>query len=114
MADLLSKAKISVIPKLVTKTSPEVIALIGEVAPYVKPKPVAKPTQGGGKSTGANAQRKRALREAKAANQGSSGSATSQQSAKKPKTAQNSRGQNFGPSASKNGNKSRKQGYGSR
>ena len=40
LADLLRKAKISVTPKRVTPTSPEVLALIGNVAPHVKPAPV--------------------------------------------------------------------------
>jgi superfamily II DNA/RNA helicase len=63
LSDLLNQAKISVRPQSVTEKSPEVIALIGEVAAYVKP--VAAPAQPkpSGKSTGQNAQRKRALRE---------------------------------------------------
>lgn len=63
VAQLLRKAAISVTPVRVTKTSPEVVALVGEVAPYVKPEPVQAPTRGGGTSQGANAQRKRAQRE---------------------------------------------------
>ena len=63
LSDLLGKAKISVRPQAVTEKSPQVIALIGEVAEYVKPAPpAAKPTPSG-KSTGRNAQRKRAMRE---------------------------------------------------
>ena len=63
LSDLLSKAKISVKPKSVTEKSPEVIALIGEVAEYVKPAaPTAQPKKTG-TSTGRNAQRKRALSE---------------------------------------------------
>jgi superfamily II DNA/RNA helicase len=63
LSDLLSKAKISVKPKSVTEKSPEVIALIGEVAEYVKPTaPVVQPKKTG-TSTGRNAQRKRALSE---------------------------------------------------
>ena len=63
LSDLLSKAKISVKPKSVTEKSPEVIALIGEVAEYVKPTaPTAQPRKTGA-STGRNAQRKRALSE---------------------------------------------------
>ena len=63
LSDLLGKAKISVRPQAVTEKSPQVIALIGEVAEYVKPAPPpAKPTPSG-KSTGRNAQRKRAMRE---------------------------------------------------
>ena len=63
LSDLLSKAKISVKPKSVTEKSAEVIALIGEVAGYVKPAaPTAQPRKTGA-STGRNAQRKRALSE---------------------------------------------------
>ncbi|WP_022877562.1 hypothetical protein [Microbacterium sp. B19] len=46
----------------VTSTSLEVVALVGEVAPYVKPEPIVAQPQGGGRSQGANAQRKRAAR----------------------------------------------------
>jgi superfamily II DNA/RNA helicase len=60
--DILRKAKISAAPQQVTSTSPEVVALVGEVAPYVKPEPVVAQPQGGGRSQGANAQRKRAAR----------------------------------------------------
>ncbi|MFG6280990.1 DEAD/DEAH box helicase [Microbacterium sp. 5K110] len=60
--DILRKAKISVTPQPVTPTSPEVVALVGEVAPYVKPEPVVAQPQGSGRSQGANAQRKRAAR----------------------------------------------------
>jgi superfamily II DNA/RNA helicase len=63
LSDLLNQAKISVRPQSVNEKSPEVIALIGEVAAYVKP--AAQPAQPkpAGKSTGQNAQRKRAQRE---------------------------------------------------
>ncbi len=65
VAALLKKADIQVVPLKVTANSPEVLELVGEIAPYVKPAPrEAKPQGGGGKSMGANAQRKRALREA--------------------------------------------------
>jgi hypothetical protein len=47
----------------VTADSAQVAALVGEVAPYVKPEPVQQPVRGGGRSQGANAQRKRAARE---------------------------------------------------
>ncbi len=63
LADLLKKAKIDVTPIQVTSQSPEVKALIGEVAPYVKPVAAPAPVQGGGKSQGRNAQRKRALKQ---------------------------------------------------
>ena len=62
---LLRKAAIAVTPQQVTPTSPAVIALVGDVAAYVKPAP-AQPRQqqvGGGRSQGANAQRKRAARD---------------------------------------------------
>ena len=63
LSDLLNKAKIAVRPQAVTELSPEVKALIGEVAPLVKPAiSVPQPRQGG-QSTGRNAQRKRALKE---------------------------------------------------
>lgn len=65
VAALLKKADIQVVPLKVTANSPEVLELVGEIAPYVKPAPrEAKLQGGGGKSMGANAQRKRALREA--------------------------------------------------
>jgi superfamily II DNA/RNA helicase len=60
--DILRKAKISAAPQLVTPTSPEVVALVGEVAAYVKPEPIVAQPQGGGRSQGANAQRKRTER----------------------------------------------------
>ena len=63
LAILLNQAKIDAKPQSVTDKSPEVIALIGEVAAYVKPAAPAAPQRNTGKSTGQNAQRKRALRE---------------------------------------------------
>ena len=63
LSDLLRDAKISVKPLSVTEKSPEVIALIGEVAEYVKPAAPAAQPKATGKSTGRNAQRKRAMRE---------------------------------------------------
>jgi superfamily II DNA/RNA helicase len=64
LAQLLRKAAITATPTPVTSTSPEVTALVGEVAPYVKPAPrQAQQNGGGGRSQGANAQRKRAARE---------------------------------------------------
>jgi superfamily II DNA/RNA helicase len=62
LAALLKKAVITVTPTQVTSSSPEVVALIGEVAEYVKPAPRAATPQRTGTSTGANAQRKRAAR----------------------------------------------------
>jgi superfamily II DNA/RNA helicase len=65
LAAILKKAAIDVVPQKVTADSPEVVALVGEVAAYVKPAPREnKPQGGGGTSSGKNAQRKRALREA--------------------------------------------------
>lgn len=63
VSDLLRMAKIDLTPIRVNAKSEEVIALIGEVAPYVKPVAEAPKPQGGGTSTGRNAQRKRALKE---------------------------------------------------
>jgi len=61
---LLRKAAIAVTPQQVTATSPAVTALVGDVAAYVKPAPRVEQQQGGGgRSQGANAQRKRAARE---------------------------------------------------
>jgi len=66
-ASLLRKAEITVTPQTVTATSAAVIALVGDVAAYVKPAPrAATPVRGqsqGGRSQGANAQRKRANRD---------------------------------------------------
>lgn len=62
LAALLKKADITVTPVQVTASSPEVVALIGEVAAFVKPQPKAAQPQRQGTSTGANAQRKRATR----------------------------------------------------
>jgi superfamily II DNA/RNA helicase len=66
-AQLLRKAAITVTPQQVTAASPSVTALVGDVAAYVKPLPrVETPVRGqsqGGRSQGANAQRKRANRD---------------------------------------------------
>ncbi|TPW71698.1 DEAD/DEAH box helicase [Schumannella sp. 10F1B-5-1] len=61
---LLRKAAIQVEPQTVTAASPAVDALVGDVADYVTPVPKQARSQqgGGGRSTGANAQRKRAAR----------------------------------------------------
>ncbi len=63
LAILLNQAKISARPQAVNENSPEVIALIGEVAAFVKPAAAPVQPRNTGKSTGQNAQRKRALRE---------------------------------------------------
>jgi superfamily II DNA/RNA helicase len=70
LAQLLRKADITVTPTPVTATSPEVLALIGEVAEYVKPSIRVERPQGGGQSMGANAQRKRADRSGRPAEGG--------------------------------------------
>jgi superfamily II DNA/RNA helicase len=76
-AALLRKAEITVTPQHVTAASPAVVALVGDVAAYVKPAPRAavqpqgaprqRQSQGGragnGRSQGANAQRTRANRD---------------------------------------------------
>jgi superfamily II DNA/RNA helicase len=91
LSDLLNQAKISVKPQSVNEKSPEVIALIGEVAAYVKP--AAQPAQPkpAGRSTGQNAQRKLAQRE-------------TGQKQKQRLTAQDSMAQSH---ANKRGNRSR-------
>ncbi len=65
VAQLLRKAGIQVGMQRVTKESHAVVALVGDVAPWVKPalRQVQQQSQGGGRSQGANAQRKRAVRE---------------------------------------------------
>jgi superfamily II DNA/RNA helicase len=65
LAQLMRKAGIQAATQRVTSESAAVKALIGEVAEYVKPAPKQPRQQqgGGGRSQGANAQRKRALRE---------------------------------------------------
>ncbi|TFC88185.1 DEAD/DEAH box helicase [Cryobacterium sp. TmT2-59] len=63
---LLRKAAIKVSPQRVTASSPAVDALVGDVAAYVKPVPRVEQPQGqsqGGRSQGANAQRKRVNRD---------------------------------------------------
>jgi superfamily II DNA/RNA helicase len=73
-AALLKKASIQVQPKQVTATSPAVTQLVGDVAPRVSadamPAVLRPQAQGGGRSQGANAQRKRAARDGAPAAQG--------------------------------------------
>ena len=67
---LLRKAAITVTPERVTAESASVTALVGDVAPYVKPAPrpaAGSGNGGGGRSQGANAQRKRTRRDELAA-----------------------------------------------
>ncbi|MGZ0712040.1 DEAD/DEAH box helicase (plasmid) [Coraliomargarita sp. W4R53] len=72
VAQLLRKAAISVTPTRVSPASAEVVALVGTVAAYVKPVPKAEPQRGGGgRSQGANAQRKRAARDDRGERSGS-------------------------------------------
>ncbi|PPG13903.1 DEAD/DEAH box helicase [Rathayibacter sp. AY1C6] len=62
---LLRKAAIQVAPQQVTADSAAVAKLVGDVAPYVTPSAVVEPVRSqsqGGRSQGANAQRKRAAR----------------------------------------------------
>lgn len=77
---LLKRAEISVAPQRVTPQSAAVAELVGERAEYVKPAPKQlQPQRGqsqGGKSTGANAQRKRANRSARAGGRSRSASAS--------------------------------------
>lgn len=72
---MLRKAAISAEPQVVSSSSPAVTSLVGEVAAYVKPAPrEAQPVRGqsqAGRSTGANAQRKRARRSAQGSTPGS-------------------------------------------
>jgi superfamily II DNA/RNA helicase len=66
LAQLLRKAAIKVTPVAVSPTSPVVLEMVGEVAAYVKPQPKQVQPQrsaGQGRSSGANAQRKRAGRD---------------------------------------------------
>jgi len=73
-AALLRKAEITVTPQTVTAKSAAVTALVGDVAAYVKPAPrAAAPVRGqsqGGRSQGANAQRKQARRDGESAGSG--------------------------------------------
>jgi len=64
LAVLMRKAGIQAATQRVTPNSDAVVALIGDRADYVKPAPraVAQQQGGGGRSQGANAQRKRAAR----------------------------------------------------
>jgi len=67
LAMLMRKAGIQAATQRVTPNSDAVVALIGERAEYVKPVPRAvAQSQGGGRSQGANAQRKRAQRDGSA------------------------------------------------
>jgi superfamily II DNA/RNA helicase len=96
LADLLRKADISVTPQSVSATSPQVVALIGEVAPYVKPVPQEhKHYGGGGTSQGRNAQRKRAGRSGDTPAGGTRGT----QSGRNPRPGQPGRDQGSRPAS---------------
>jgi len=101
LADLLKKAKIDVTPIPVSSQSPEVKALVGEVAPYVKPVAVAKPVQGGGKSQGRNAQRKRAMKQGQSATKPDQGSRRSDSKTSHP-NGENSRTARPNPQSTRN------------
>jgi superfamily II DNA/RNA helicase len=75
VAQLMRKAGIQATIQKVTAEAAPVAALVGEIAAYVKPEPKAPRAQqgGGGRSQGANAQRKRAARGERDAAQGSQG-----------------------------------------
>ncbi|GAA1468774.1 DEAD/DEAH box helicase [Microbacterium thalassium] len=76
VSQLLRKAAITATPVAVDASSAEVTTLVGEVAAYVAPAPkvAAQP----GQSQGANAQRKRAAREARQGQGGGNGKAKRQ------------------------------------
>jgi superfamily II DNA/RNA helicase len=71
VAVLLRKAEINVAPQRVTADSGVVNDLVGELAEFVKPQPRVAAVSGGGRSQGANAQRKRAQRGGPAGGAGS-------------------------------------------
>ncbi|MFF1879830.1 DEAD/DEAH box helicase [Leifsonia sp. NPDC058230] len=73
---LLRKAAINVQPQSVEATSAPVARLVGETAAYVKPVPreeTPRGNGGGGRSQGANAQRKRASRDGRVEGAGNGG-----------------------------------------
>ncbi|WP_292834254.1 DEAD/DEAH box helicase [Microbacterium sp.] len=110
--DLLRKAAITVTPTRVSATSPEVAQLVGEVAAYVKPEPRVEQPRGGGRSQGANAQRKRTARDepSRSDGQGRSGQGRSGQGRS---GAQPSRGDAGARSAESQGRPSADRGHGS-
>jgi superfamily II DNA/RNA helicase len=75
VAQLMRKAGIQATIQKVTAEAAPVAALVGEIAAYVKPEPKAQRPQqgGGGRSQGANAQRKRAARGERDAAEGAQG-----------------------------------------
>ena len=109
VAQLLRAAAISVTPVKVTPDSPAVTALVGEVAPYVKPEPVQVQTRGGGSSQGANAQRKRAARDQGA---GGSGGGRGQGRGRGSDASASGRSQGAGQGAGQGSGRGRGQGAG--
>lgn len=91
LAVLLNQAKITAQPKSVTDKSPEVIALIGEVAAYVKPAAPEVQPRNTGKSMGQNAQRKRALRNNEKPKHNQQGTAGSRPNTKSAAVSRNRR-----------------------
>jgi superfamily II DNA/RNA helicase len=93
-AALLRKAAITVTPEQVDAASAAVTALVGEVAAYVKPAPrAAAPARGqsqGGRSQGANAQRKRGNREGRGQGRGENSGRPAQAGSAQPRSGQRS------------------------
>ena len=90
LAQLLRKAKIAAATQRVSADSAPVRELVGEVAAYVKPVPRAvQPARGngGGRSQGANAQRKRAARDGQGQGQPSRGAGQGRRSQAAGRTA---------------------------
>jgi len=144
LAVILRKAAIDVRPQQVTPDAAPVVALIGEVAPYVKPAPVSAPTQGNGGgrgrrggqgserggSQGANAQRKRAARGERDTRNGAAGGRARHDDARRSDAAGTGRGTGHGsgrgsggrsgaahgqsPTGSSHGNPSNASGHGNR
>jgi len=116
LAVILRKAAITVRPQQVTPDAAPVVALIGEVAPYVKPAPATAPSQGGGGrrrgqgagvgrdgSQGANAQRKRAARGDRDARNGSAGGRARHDDARRSDATGSGRGAGHGSGARSGG-----------
>ncbi|QEO09211.1 DEAD/DEAH box helicase [Protaetiibacter larvae] len=111
VAQLMRKAGIVATPQKVTADAAAVTSLVGEVAAYVKPEPRATvQQQGGGRSQGANAQRKRAAREDRAGGQ--------QRQGERPRADRSGRpargGQSAGSSAATRGGQSTRSGQSAR
>ncbi|RQP11778.1 MAG: DEAD/DEAH box helicase [Microbacteriaceae bacterium] len=100
VAQLMRKAGIEASVQRVTADAPVVAALVGEVAEYVAPapKPARQQQGGGGRSQGANAQRKRAAREARDGVQQPRGGARRDRSGR-PAAKSSAQGQSHGQSS---------------